>query len=432
MKPHRIRRGLSLLSLVLLAAWLNHMPARADGIFLQLQSVTEYTNSEGVLLRRFNAVHVAENKAYLAGINTETSNSTGGLDIYDVSNPASPTLLGRCEGRSEANALRVVGRYAYVAAGTSRNGTNDPGWLEIFDVSDVAHPTRVGGIETPGRGLGLQVAEGFAYVAEGVRWTGSNLLGALEIFDVRNPANPVRIATHDTGAAATSVDILGRHAYLADGLTDLEVIDVSNPTAPSRVGGYDTDEWRNYGGYEHGGAAVHIQVANGLVYSAGEDGLHILSVTNRAVPVRIGGYNALPFDYAFNVSGRYASMSMWHSFQNAFWLYVWDVSSPADPAWLCSTEVPGSPKSIQVAGPSMYVAAGPLLIYEVSEEPAFRSIWTNGEIVELSWNAPVGFRLQSTSSLINPDWRDVADVGDATRVSLPVGDGHRFFRLYKP
>ena len=88
--------------------------------------------------------------------------------------------------------------------------------------------------------------------------------------------------------------------------------------------------------------------------------------------------------------------------------------------------------AIQVVGRFMYVAAGPLLIYEISEEPAFRSVWTNGEIIELFWNAPAGFRLQSTSSLISADWKDVPDVGDQTRVSLPVSDGNKFFRLYKP
>jgi hypothetical protein len=429
-----IRCYVPVLAFALLAPGLNVTPAYADRIFLKQLSVTPPANSPGSASRSRTDVQVLVNNAYLSWEDGGNANGVGGVEIYDVSNPLSPTLLGSCEGRAAANALRVTGGYAYLAAGTLRNFTNDPGWLEIFDVSDAAHPVRVGGIETPGRALALQVAGNIAYVAESVRWTGTNLMGALEILDVSNPAHPIRLSTYNTGAAATSVDIHNDHAYLADGLTDLEVLDVSNPSAPRRVGGYDTDEWRNYGAFEHGGAAVHIQVVDGLVYSAGGDGLYILDVTNPAMPVPIGapGWHALPLDYPFNVSGGYASFSFWHSSRNAFWLHLSDVSDPVALAGLGSTELPYGPNSIQAVGRSIYIAAGPLLIYEICEEPAFRSIWSNGEIISLFWNAPAGFRLQCSPSLVNPDWKDVPDVGDKTWVDLPVDNASKFFRLRKP
>jgi hypothetical protein len=125
-------------------------------------------------------------------------------------------------------------------------------------------------------------------------------------------------------------------------------------------------------------------------------------------------------------------MSFYVSLRNAFSLFVYDVSNPADPVWIGRTEVPGGPKSIQAAGRCLYAAGGTLLIYEITDEPAFRSMSRTEETLILTWNAPLGFKLQSATSLTEPVWRDVPDVGDETRVELPLGGGSEFFRLYKP
>jgi hypothetical protein len=424
----------SVLVVVVMAGWLNLRLATAQGLpsVLTLVSETHGTNFDDGTLRGYTDIQLVGNYAYLAWMGYSNTNHPGGLEILDASNAARPSRLGRRDGRAEANAIRVSGHYAYLAGGTERTRTNDTGWLEIFDVSDPANPARIGGIETPGRGLDVQVVGNFAYVAQSVRWTGSNLLGALGVFDVGTPTNPIRLATYDTAGSASSVEISGGYAYLADGVADLEVLDVSNPAAPRRVGGYDTDEWRNHGGYEHGGAAVHVQVAGDLVYSSGQDGLHVLNVTNPQVPVRIGGYNGLPFDFAFQVSGRYAGVSFWYSHLNRFALFLLDVSSPANPTWLATTETPGWPMSMQFSGPFMHVAAGPLLIYEIADAPALRLITNNGKTLALSWDAPPGFRLQRASSLDDPVWCNVPGTLDQSQIELPVGKSNGFFRLARP
>ena len=326
--------------------------------------------------------------------------------------------------------MRVVGHYAYLAEGIGQTVTNDAGAFEIIDVSDSADPVRIGGIATRGRANGIQVTGNYAYVPESTRWTGSNLLGALEIFDVSTPTNPLHVATYDTGGSATSVDVSGGHAYLADGVTDLEVLDVSNPASPRRVGGYNTDEWNNVGA-EHGGAALQIQVVGGLVYSAGEDGLHILDVNDPANPVRVGGLNDLPFDYAFRVSGHYACAAFWSSLARTFLLSVFDVSDPTNLARVATSEIFAWPDAVQIVGHHMYLAGETLLVYEIRELPVIRASRSGGTLV-LTWDDAPGFILQRNASLSDPDWSDVPGSEGQTRIERPFSNDCEFFRLVKP
>src|SRR5688500_12059261 len=145
---------------------------------LTLVSVLGGINSDDGTLRSYNDIQLADGHAYVAWSSPSIFHP-GGVEIYDISNPASPKQSGLCDGVSPANAIRIAGNYAYLASTTYRNRTNDTGWLEIFDVSDRARPTRLGGIETAGPAVALQVDGNFAYVAQALRWTGTNLQGAL-------------------------------------------------------------------------------------------------------------------------------------------------------------------------------------------------------------------------------------------------------------
>lgn len=375
-------------------------------------------------------VQVVGNYAYLAWLHDADTIHPGGLQIFDVTDPAAPRRVGGYESSVQVNAVRVVGGYAYLAEGARRTFTNDSGAFEIIDVSDPSRPVRAGGIAIRGRANGMHVAGSYAYVPESTRWTGSNLVGALEIFDVSSPTNPVRVATFDTGGSATSVDVSGGYAYLADGVTDLQVLDVGNPANPRRVGGYDTDEWRNYGGFEHGGAALRMQVVGRLVYSAGEDGLHILDVSDPANPVRVGGFNYFPFWGAFYVSGHYTYATLYSSFRNLVFLEELDVSDPANPVWTRADPIQAD-ASIQVVDRRVYVPAENLLIYEFKEVPVIRASRVGGMLI-LTWGDATDFILQRAASLTDFEWSDVPGSEGQGGIELPMGNGGEFFRLVRP
>ncbi|MGB3219215.1 MAG: hypothetical protein WBD79_17590, partial [Anaerolineae bacterium] len=139
------------------------------------------------------------------------------LVILDVSNPASPTLLGQSSVLPGIiYDLVVANNVAYVAYGDSG--------LQIIDVSNPANPVRRGGYDTPGYARGVAVAGSLAYVAD--------YYSGLQIIDVSNPANPVRRGGYDTPGYAWGVTVADSLVYVADSYRGLQIIDVSNPANP--------------------------------------------------------------------------------------------------------------------------------------------------------------------------------------------------------
>ncbi|OAD21880.1 LVIVD repeat protein [Candidatus Thiomargarita nelsonii] len=141
----------------------------------------------------YEDVVVAGNYAYAAAGST-------GIDIIDISNPASPTLVSQYDTDGYARRVFVDGNFAYVADG--RHG------LQIIDISNKASPTRVGGYDTPGLAFGVFVDGNFAYVAD---------YAGLQIIDISNKASPTRVGGYDTSGRAEGVFVDGNFAYVADG-----------------------------------------------------------------------------------------------------------------------------------------------------------------------------------------------------------------------
>lgn len=115
------------------------------------------------------------------------------------------------------------GSYAYLAAGTA--GVN------IVDVSVPASAMLLSTLDTAGSAQGLAFAGTTLCVADGI--------AGLLLVDVSNPAAPHQVGIYDTPGTAQSVITSGTLAYVADGNHGLQIIDVSNPARPSKVGSFD-------------------------------------------------------------------------------------------------------------------------------------------------------------------------------------------------
>ena len=90
--------------------------------------------------------------------------------------------------------------------------------LGVIDVSDPANPAPVGRCDTPGHTEGVTVSGDYAYLAD---WQ-----AGLRVVDVSNPANPVEVGYYDTPGNARGVAVSASHAYLAD-FYHFEVFDCS-------------------------------------------------------------------------------------------------------------------------------------------------------------------------------------------------------------
>lgn len=151
------------------------------------------------------------------------------LSVYDVGNPADPTLVGQVALRpsSQAEQLVLAGDYAYLSS-TS--------YLEPVDVSAPAHPVAGTPISTAGDGVAVDGQ--LLYSCPGIP-------GAeLEVYSLEDPGHPSYRGTIDApsylmtcSAVAVTHPVAGKSfllvAWQAEGLQWLSVYDV---TPPIRVG----------------------------------------------------------------------------------------------------------------------------------------------------------------------------------------------------
>ncbi|MBD3160825.1 MAG: hypothetical protein GF346_01625, partial [Candidatus Eisenbacteria bacterium] len=142
-----------------------------------------------------------------------------GLRVIDISDPASPSVLGQLS--VEGIAIAVEGTYAYVLDGYR---------FRVVDVADPAVPTLIGALDT-------EAARDFAMAGQHaflIDWRG------VQIVDVTDPSQPVEVGRIEgiEMLDATAIDIRGDHAYLAR--ERMAVVDIGDPLQPVVLGESET------------------------------------------------------------------------------------------------------------------------------------------------------------------------------------------------
>ncbi|HIK33875.1 MAG TPA: DUF4347 domain-containing protein [Oscillatoriales cyanobacterium M59_W2019_021] len=263
-------------------------------------------------------VNVVGNIAYVADYNS-------GLQIVDISNPATPTLLGSYDTPGQAWSTAIEGNLAYVA-------DHDSG-VHILDISNPATPTLLGSYATPGQALEVKIAGNLAYVAD--------MFQGLRILDISNPANITEVGVYDTPGQVWDVKLAGNLAYVADYTHGLHVLDISNPANPTLVGSYDTP-----------GYAWDVELVGNFAYIADrEAGLQVLDVSNPANPTLVGSYDTPDWALDVNIVGNLAYVA-----DQLSGVQVLDISNPANPTLATSFDTPGHARDVRVLGDLAYVA----------------------------------------------------------------------------
>ncbi len=269
--------------------------------------------------------------------------AAGGAGMYmlNISDPANPSVTGIYDTPGYAEGVAVDGRYAYVADG--------PYGLRIVDISDPMHPTEITFAYPLNYVFDIAVDGQYVYLAA----AGAGLL----VVNISNPTRPIEIGTYDTPGYAYGVTVAENVVYIADGWEGLRVVNVSDPAHPVEVGAYDTPGW-----------AFGVDVVGSIAYVADAfGGLQVLDVTNPTHPAELGG---------FEVSGGHAG-SVVIADSTAFvadrnWgLWIVDVSNPVAPIQLGFYSPLGYARDVVVTGNYAYVAAGTygLKVVEVSDPP---------------------------------------------------------------
>lgn len=247
------------------------------------------------------AVNVSGSTAYIA-------NSYNGLRIVDISNPIQPQNIGSFTNPGYPLAFSLYENLAYLLGKFG---------IEIFDVSDPHSPELLGCSGPPLNGRTVAVKDGYAFAGAD--------FGGLCVFDVENPFSPRLLATLDTVNNITDIVINGDYAYVActyeDCPTGVNVVDISNPVSPRFVVNWDDSTFGIYG----------IDFKDNLIFLTGfrdnEPGFFIINVEDPTSPHKVSftqilGDRSLANDIV--VVGDLAYLVGTD-------LYVFDVSNPESP-----------------------------------------------------------------------------------------------------
>ncbi len=280
-------------------------------------------------------VGVAGNHAYVAA-------GSGGLAVYDITDPMLPERVGQGAALGEARAVVVAGDYAYVA--------DFQYCLVSYDISD---PTSVGAgspSDVLATGRGVAVDGDYAYVADEA--------GYLRIFDISDPESPTEAGSIATPGAATGVAVEGDYVYVADASVGVAVIDITDPGTLRFVGSFTpgtTGEW--------------IALAGEHAYlAAGAQGLVAIDIADPVVPpVQIAETFVDGAPARLTLSGDYLYVADGEGGE----LDIIDVTHPRDPEVLDPVNTPGMPQDVEVWGDYLYVADGsPSLTVLSIEDPS--------------------------------------------------------------
>lgn len=263
------------------------------------------------------AVFVTDNIAYI--------DDGARLTLIDVSNPNTPTIIGKSDPLTGIILeIKVSNDVAYVA--------NHTDGLTIFDVSDPTSPTIIGAYQTEGLAMGVDVVDGIAYVPQ-------DSMG-VQVIDVTNPAAPTLISTFSTAGRARRIDVIDTTAYIADNFGGVAIVDVSDPNSVTLLGTYDVS-----------GSARDVEVIDGVLYAAyGNDGLIILDVSNPATPVLIGEYVTDDIARAVQLVNDVAYVA-----DSESGVIMLDVADPANPTLISTYDTVGEAISLQIINNTAYV-----------------------------------------------------------------------------
>jgi hypothetical protein len=144
---------------------------------------------------------------------------TNGLWRYDVRNPLNPQAAGRLVNGGSAEDLQVLGNVGYLSNG-------ELGW-QVIDLSAFPDPVVIQSTDSSTTIADLVVKEDIVFAAA--------MSSGLEIVDFTDLSRPRKLTTVTTRDSAYSIATRDHLVYLASGTAGIEIIDVRAPTAPISV-----------------------------------------------------------------------------------------------------------------------------------------------------------------------------------------------------
>lgn len=187
------------------------------------------------------------------------------LNVINVTNPISPSLVATKELAGYGEGIALSGTYVFVAVGSTG--------MEVFDISDPTNPTSVAVAAGAGSSYaeGINVTAPYAYLANG---------GNLTIFDITNPASPTQAGVYEVdGGWVQDAKSLSNYVYVCDWSVGVHVLNVSNIAAPALEMTFANPK----------NADIMFDGNYGYIASR-EYGVTIMDVSNPAAPTQVATF----------------------------------------------------------------------------------------------------------------------------------------------
>jgi hypothetical protein len=276
---------------------------------------------------------VVGNYAYVA----TTSTGTDGLAIYDVTKPTAPVQIGAVSNAGVPEGVDVAGHYAYTA--------DSGGTMTVYNVINPAAPTVVTSLSLGAAGPRRIVVQGeYAYIA--------NLTNSkLYIVNISNPAVPVLTSTTTT-FKNWGIAVQGKYVYLPDSNAgQLRIYNASNPASPSVTATISiTGSSAPWG--------ISVQGSYAYIADDGNDKFYVINISNPASPSLVGTVS-LPTGvngWSVEVQGRYAYVEGNGDGVHFGSTYnVIDISNPASPTVLGTVASPSNSLSAGESGQDVFI-----------------------------------------------------------------------------
>jgi hypothetical protein len=273
-------------------------------------------------------IYLNQSKAYVA-------QHQAGLRILDVTNPASPYLLGQADTlgtRPSTHTAVARDSFAYV-------GWTGVPYFRSFDVSDPTRPQLAGGLDIVNPAEDMVLRDTFVYVAEA---------GRLQIVNIARPREPELTGT--CAADVIAVVVQDTFAYTAAGA--VRIINIARPGSPFIVG--------TIGRRADGLAVRDTFLYIPYVY----DTLFTYSVANPAQPRMLSAVQTgvWPLDIVLGESRAYVALA------DGYGVEVFDLADPAHPVSRSRASAPYDVRRLCYSNGLVYAAmwAAGVAVYETT------------------------------------------------------------------
>jgi len=189
------------------------------------------------------------------------------FSMLDISNPASPSEVGRLNGYGGI-AMYADDKYAYFSASYEHSG------LFIVDISDSSHPQLRDSIDPEGLNEWdpfVPRSPGYGYLADDY--------GGLITLDLHDVNDISQAWSGHKACRSIDIDVDNDRAYVANDQSGLQIVDVTDPTSPNSLGIYDIEGAKTT-------TTVQVQDSFAFIgfWGSNRRFLRVLDVTNPASP----------------------------------------------------------------------------------------------------------------------------------------------------